>query len=321
MNLVKLQFKIDSPSDYDLNLTLKPSFVSSLYVEKDKYEWVKQVGTYADNLTLKQEGDTLIASSTKLADEESLRRIVLCESGLWDEAPSARISRLRGPLKEQVKALAELFPGVRLSIAPHDFNCILISVILSKRAKYDVFVRKWVRALWAKWHCDLSFIANLTADDIKSIGTSYQLIDLTKTLKDFLRLKPKLDDVIELRKSLMSCWGIGPKVADAIILFATPSPWVVPCDTHLQRISRRLGWIEKDVRLPAKSLCLKYHCDECVDKYGSCLKVIIENMFPGFGGWIQTLTYLFGSSICSSQAPKCHLCHPTLREYCRERRS
>ena len=147
--------------------------------------------------------------------------------------------------------------------------------------------------------------------DIAHVGTSYQLVSLIKTLKDYvaLNLDVKRIEVNKLRRTLMSCWGVGPKIADATILFTTKSPWVVPCDVHLQRISKRLGWIEKGVRMPSKALCLDLNCDECLSKYGPCLKVEVESKFKGFGGWIQTLTYLFGSTICTSSSPKCSKCH------------
>lgn len=313
----KLLFELDDAKNYDLELTLKPSFVSSLYSQEGKF-WVKHAGLYAELLSLKQEGNVLEAYIEQDINDE-VREAIICESGLWDEKPSSRVSKLRNVFKEHIRALSELFPGVRLSIAPHDFNCILIAVVLSKRTNYEVFVRKWVKRFWEKWRCDLEVIANLQPDEVRSIGTSYQLIDLVKVLRDYVKVCPRKGGVEDLRRALMLCWGVGPKIADAILLFTTKSPWIVPCDAHLQRVSKRLGWVEYNVRLPAKTLCLNYHCDECNDRYGPCLREVIRNLFHGFGGWVQTLTYLFGSSLCTSRKPKCHLCHPVLREYCIEK--
>ncbi|MDH5815462.1 MAG: hypothetical protein QE164_01500 [Candidatus Nezhaarchaeota archaeon] len=313
---MRLLFKVDGVKDYNLELTLKPSFVSSLYLREGK-SWIKRVGLYAESLSLKQEGDVLeVLIECGVSSSNEVRETVLFESGLWDEKPSSRVSKLSGVIKEEVKALSELFPGVRLSIAPHDFNCIFIAVILSKRTNYEVFVKKWVKRLWEKWRCNLEVIANLRPEDVRAIGTSYQLMDLVKTLKDYVKLNPQRNEIEDFRRALMLCWGIGPKIADAVLLFTTRSPHVVPCDVHLQRVSRRLGWIDCNVRVPTKALCLNYYCDECIDKYGPCLREVVKNLFPGFGGWIQTLTYLFGSSICVSRKPKCHTCHPVLREYC-----
>ncbi|MEM0285905.1 MAG: hypothetical protein QXW34_02045, partial [Candidatus Methanomethyliaceae archaeon] len=136
------------------------------------------------------------------------------------------------------------------------------------------------------------------------------------TMNDYLKINHLSKNEEEARRILMLCWGVGPKIADATLLFTRKAPWIVPCDVHLQRISRRLGWIDYKIRLPLKYFCLKYYCDECISKYGPCLKEEIKRLFPGFGGWIQTLTYLFGNTICKSINPKCKLCHSILREYC-----
>jgi len=313
-----LRFKVEDPRDYNLGLTLKPSFVSSLYTMTGEGSWRKQAGLYSGLVAVRQVEDFVEVHVAHEVDE-GLSEAVAYELGLWDEKPSQRVSKLRGELKEQVGALAELFPGVRLSIAPHDFNCIFIAVVLSKRTRYEVFVRKWVKELWDRWRCDPITIASLKPEELKCVGTSYQLVDLIKTLRDYVRLgvDVRRAAVEDLRKALMSCWGVGPKVADATLLFTTRSPWVAPCDTHLRRVSRRLGWIEGEARMPDKALCLSLCCDECVDRLGPCLKVEIEERFRGFGGWVQTLTYLFGSAICTSSSPRCSRCHSVLRDYCR----
>jgi len=313
-----LRFKVGDPHDYNLELTLKPSFVSSLYADAGQGFWCKQVGLYAEFVSVRQVDDLVEACVHRDVSEE-VSKALAHELGLWDEKPSERVSRLRGELREQVGALSELFPGVRLSIAPHDFNCIFIAVALSKRTRYEVFVRRWVKELWDRWRCDPATIASLKPEELKRVGTSYQLAELVKTLQDYVRLGVDVRKaaVEDLRRALMSCWGVGPKVADATLLFTTRSPWIAPCDTHLRRVSRRLGWIEGEVRMPRKALCLSLYCDECVDRFGPCLKVEIEEKFRGFGGWIQTLTYLFGSTICTSPSPKCSCCHEVLKDYCR----
>ncbi len=314
-----LRFKVGDLRDYNLELTLKPSFVSSLYASAGEGSWSKQAGLYAGLVTVRQV-DEVVEASVACEVGEGASNALVHELGLWDEEPSHRVSRLRGVFKEQIGALTELFPGVRLSIAPHDFNCIFIAVALSKRTRYEVFVRKWIKKLWDRWRCDPAIIAGTKPEDLKCVGTSYQLADLVRTLRDYVKLgvDARKADVESLRRRLMLCWGVGPKVADATLLFTTRSPWIVPCDTHLQRVSRRLGWIE-EARMPSKALCLSLSCDECTSRIGPCLKVEVEERFRGFGGWVQTLTYLFGSAICTSSSPKCFRCHEVLRDYCREK--
>jgi len=53
---------------------------------------------------------------------------------------------------------------------------------------------------------------------------------------DFVYSKP----LEEARALLMSIPGVGPKTADVVLLFSAKKP-VVPIDTHVYRVSRRLG--------------------------------------------------------------------------------
>jgi len=49
----------------------------------------------------------------------------------------------------------------------------------------------------------------------------------------------------EAREKLMSLPGIGPKTADIILLFCADKP-VLPVDTHVKRVSKRLGLVVED---------------------------------------------------------------------------
>jgi len=48
------------------------------------------------------------------------------------------------------------------------------------------------------------------------------------------------DSLETARSKLMSMPGVGPKTADVVLLFSAKKP-VVPIDTHVNRVSRRLG--------------------------------------------------------------------------------
>lgn len=62
----------------------------------------------------------------------------------------------------------------------------------------------------------------------------------------------------EARKTLIELPGIGPKTADVVLLFAANQP-TIPVDTHVNRVSKRLGLAPanggyEDVRLNLQSL-------------------------------------------------------------------
>ena len=49
----------------------------------------------------------------------------------------------------------------------------------------------------------------------------------------------------EARKVLLELPGIGPKTADVLLLFRAKKP-TIPIDTHIKRVSKRLGFAPKD---------------------------------------------------------------------------
>jgi endonuclease-3 len=64
--------------------------------------------------------------------------------------------------------------------------------------------------------------------------------------------------VEEARKALMKLPGVGPKTADVVLLFSANQP-TIPVDTHVNRVSKRLGLAPakgsyEDVRLSLQSL-------------------------------------------------------------------
>ena len=49
----------------------------------------------------------------------------------------------------------------------------------------------------------------------------------------------------EARKALMQFLGVGPKTADVVLLFSAKKP-IVPVDTHVNRVAKRLGFAPFD---------------------------------------------------------------------------
>ncbi|MCS7364757.1 MAG: hypothetical protein NDF54_04890 [archaeon GB-1867-035] len=305
---MKIVIEIEEP--YNLDLTMKPSFLSSLY-EKVNGWWIKKIGFLAGSFKLKQEGNFLIAEYNGDLDYKMFIDEVKLESGLWHNPFEHYLGNLSKKVRESVSQLSKMFPGVRLAISPRDFNLIFIGALLSKRTRYEVFVKKWFHRLWSSFRCDFKVIANLSLRELSIIGSSYQIFHLKRTLKDYLALygdKIMLNESsFILRRKLMYCWGVGPKVADATLLFTRQEPEILPVDTHLVKATRCFNWVDK-FKLPTKNLCLKYVCNENESKLlklpicplslnNLCLRKQLTEIFGKLSGWIQTLTYLAGSKI------------------------
>lgn len=305
---MKIVIRVEEP--YSLDLTMKPSFLSSLYRKVDGW-WVKKIGFLADSLRIKQEGSLLIAECDDILSYKMLVDEVKLESGLWHHPFEYDLDDLPRKFRDSIIFLSKMYPGVRLAISPRDFNFIFISVLLSKRTKYEVFVKNWITRLWSSFRCNFEVIVASSLRELSTIGSSYQIFHLRRTLKDYLAFygdEMVLDEPsCSLRRKLMRCWGVGPKVADATLLFTKQEPKILPVDVHLVRATRHFNWTD-NFKLPTKSLCLKYACNENESKFlklpicplslrSLCLREQLIEIFGNLSGWVQTLTYLAGSKI------------------------
>jgi endonuclease III len=114
------------------------------------------------------------------------------------------------------------------------------------------------------------------------------------------------------RLILLSAWGIGPKVADSMILSTFKALHFIPCDVHLRKFITKLKLAE-DFRMPEKNICKKFLCggepalglDPCPSR--RCLRAILRPLGE-LGGWMQTLIYLHGKEYCKSMRPRCSEC-------------
>jgi endonuclease-3 len=108
---------------------------------------------------------------------------------------------------------------------------------------------------------------------------------------DFLREM----SIEEARAWLMAMDGIGPKTAAIILLFSLGRP-AFPVDTHIHRVSRRLGLI------PPKASREKAH-------------ELLEAMLPPETYYAFHLNLIrHGREVCQARKPRCELC--TLRDLC-----
>jgi len=103
----------------------------------------------------------------------------------------------------------------------------------------------------------------------------------------------------EARKILMSLPGVGPKTADILLLFNARKP-VMPVDTHIMRISKRLGLVRE-----------KAGYEE--------IRKTIENLLPKKSEVMLEMHLALirlGREICKAKKPKCDVC--PLNNICRK---
>lgn len=116
------------------------------------------------------------------------------------------------------------------------------------------------------------------------------LEDYNGTLNDILSLP-----VEQAREVLMKIPGVGPKTADVVLLFSANKP-TIPVDTHVNRVSKRLGFA------PDKN------------NYETVRKSL-QSLFA-MEDYLRVHLFLIshGRKICKSQRPLCNQC--PVNQYC-----
>jgi endonuclease-3 len=96
-----------------------------------------------------------------------------------------------------------------------------------------------------------------------------------------------MEEPAEVRETLLSVDGVGPKTADCVLLFAGGRGGVFPVDTHVHRIARRMGLAPAD----ADHEEVRAH-----------LEADVAAAKCGFG---HTAMIQFGREYCDARQPAC----------------
>ncbi|MFH1721020.1 MAG: endonuclease III [Candidatus Altiarchaeota archaeon] len=174
------------------------------------------------------------------------------------------------------------------SVGPDPFK-VLISTILSARTKDENTAR--VSAILFSRFTDAASLSRAPIDEIenliKSIGfyrakakhikeTSRMIVD------DFMGIIP--NNI----KDLLTLPGVGRKTANCLLVYGYGIP-AIAVDTHVHRISNRLGWVK--TKTPEET------------------EKVLEKILPK-RWWLKINEYfvLYGKEICQPKKPKCGEC-------------
>lgn len=95
------------------------------------------------------------------------------------------------------------------------------------------------------------------------------------------------DTTAAVRSYLLELDGVGPKTADCVLLFAGGRSGVVPVDTHVHRIARRMGLAPPD----ADHETVRTHLEDAI--------------LPEACGFGHTSLIQFGREYCTASTPAC----------------
>ncbi len=166
-----------------------------------------------------------------------------------DGAMSGKIEeKLNERILSIVDAVVEMFP-VNLSGARMDdpFQA-LVAIILSQKTN-----TKNVQAAMKRFKKRFSSVEDVASASLKSIQDAIRPAGLWKTKARRIKLIARqlaekgesLVDILtlpyeEAKMALSSLDGVGPKTADVFLMFVRGDP-VLPIDTHIFRVMKRLG--------------------------------------------------------------------------------
>ncbi len=284
--------KIKLPEKYSLSDTLYPSFILPFFDQNSFL--VKKVGRYSGVKIRIGEGYAEVEGDVP-------REYILEWLGLWFDPRAEAVS--------EVMVLVDAYSHLRLAVSSCDREYVFVSVFLSQNTDFHVNTYRWISKLSEIYGPEFLKKQGLR---FTMVGSSYQLARLEQVYPTFENIKEERDPGL-LRLKLLSIKGVGPKIADAYILFSSKHSESTPCDIHLRRFIDRLRLVEYR-RLPSKSYCSKYYCwlkSEC-PVHEECLRFLLMNRYGGLSGWIQTIAYYHDKIYCSKR--RCDAC--PLRELC-----
>ncbi len=166
---------------------------------------------------------------------------------------------------------------------------ILISTILSARTR-DENTRKVTKRLFNKYNKP-NQIANVGIDELENLvyETGFYKVKAARIKEVSKIIQDEYDGIVPSEfDKLMKLPGVGRKTANCVLAYAFKTP-AIACDTHVHRISNRIGLVKT-----------KYP-EETEEE----LKKIIPKKI-----WIRINSVLvkFGQQICLPNRPKHDIC-------------
>ncbi len=179
----------------------------------------------------------------------------------------------------------------------YDAFRVLISTILSARARDEV-TEVLAEKLFEKYPTAESLSKAKTADVIKIIRKIGFYNNKAKNIINTAKIIAKNNNIVPNNlKELVELPGVGRKVANCVLVYAYKQD-AIPVDTHVHRISNRLGWVK--TTSPEKT------------------EIALEKLIPKKHWQIVNDTFVaHGKTICLPISPFCSKC--PVYKYCRRR--
>ena len=174
---------------------------------------------------------------------------------------------------EELSEMSEFCKGLRLFLAKDEFECIISSICSANNS-----IKRWTKSIsdmkerWGNNYFndfytfpDKSIIQDLYEDDeeeslfenkcngnnLKSCGVGYRA-PYMKRASEIFTLEMDLSEIHKMSydeafETILKVPGVGPKVADCILLYGFNFKEAFPCDVWIKRIVSHLYFDGKDI--------------------------------------------------------------------------
>lgn len=195
-------------------------------------------------------------------------------------------------IDKHVKEAVSRSSGIR--ILNQDFFETLISYIISANNNIPR-ISKSVNEISKKYGKKIMFendeyylfptleeLKNVSIEEYRKCGVGFRDSYIYNTVKDILENKFDIEninnkDTLSLRKELLSLKGVGPKVADCILLFACDRGEVFPIDVWVERVMSVLYFKETNGKCKKKDI-LEYASNNFKENAGIVQQHLFYNM-------------------------------------------
>lgn len=192
-------------------------------------------------------------------------------------------------------AFKKALPEARCTLNYSNHYELIIAVALSAQTT-DINVNKVTPLLFKTYPSFKELSQASTSDVIKIIGSLGLAPTKAKNIINMAQEVEALGHLPETKEELIKLSGVGNKTA-SVYLMETRLGYALPVDTHVGRISRRMGLSEETDPTKVEYDLEHYFLKE--DWYNLHHEMIA-----------------FGRSICTARNPLCDTC--PLKQYCKE---
>ena len=233
---------------------------------------------------IRQEGNTLYISSNK---EENLKEVVMNYFDLYEDYET--IEKRISTIDENISNALKNTSGIRH--LNQDFFETLISYIISANNNIPR-ISKSVKEISKRYGKEVVFegnmyylfptakeLENVTIAEYRECGVGFRDSYIFQTVHDVLDGKINEEEIKdmstdELRKKLLTLKGVGPKVADCILLFSCNRKEVFPIDVWVERVMSILYFKINDGKVKKKDI-LEY----AANNFGNDAGIIQQHLF------------------------------------------